>query len=61
MQGIARRLVDKVEGWLHKLGINIIACLVEDWNMNSKKFFESLGYNMFADIVYFTKKRYPDV
>lgn len=61
MQGIARRLVDKVEGWLHKLGISIIACLVEDWNMNSKKFFESLGYNMFADIVYFTKKRYPDI
>jgi N-acetylglutamate synthase len=55
-QGIARRLVADVEKRLRKLGIDIIAALIEDWNARSMKTFKRLGYEKHDDIVYFTKR-----
>ena len=60
-QGIAARLVREVEDHLYERGIGIIACLVEDWNSVSLQVFEKLGYTRHQDIIYFTKRKYPDI
>jgi len=56
-KGIGRRLVYKLEKHFHKLGIVIIASLVEDWNKKSIKVFERLGYIKHKDITYFSKRK----
>jgi ribosomal protein S18 acetylase RimI-like enzyme len=60
-RGIARELVVEAESRLSARGIEIVACLIEDWNQDSKRFFERIGYNRFDQISYFTKKKHPDV
>jgi len=60
-RGIAARLVEEAERRLADQGIQIIACLIEDRNAESKHFFESIGYTRFDRISYFTKKEHPDV
>jgi ribosomal protein S18 acetylase RimI-like enzyme len=60
-RGIAARLIQEAERLLADQGIQIIACLIEDWNADSKRFFESIGYKRFDRISYFTKKEHPDV
>lgn len=60
-RGIAKKLVAEAENRLTDQGIEIVACLIEDWNADSKRFFESIGYNRFDKISYFTKKKHADV
>ncbi|MDZ7859551.1 MAG: GNAT family N-acetyltransferase [Candidatus Krumholzibacteriota bacterium] len=60
-QGVARMLVERVEEILLTLGIEITACLIENWNGDSMKVFEKLGYTRHSDIVYFSKRKNPDV
>jgi ribosomal protein S18 acetylase RimI-like enzyme len=60
-RGVAARLVEEAERRLAEQGIQIIACLIEDWNADSKRFFESIGYARFDRISYFTKKEHPEV
>ncbi len=60
-RGIAARLVKEVEERLYEMGIGIVACLVEDWNSLSLQVFEKLGYTRHQDIIYFTKRKSPDV
>jgi ribosomal protein S18 acetylase RimI-like enzyme len=60
-QGIAARLVEEAERRLAGQGIEIVACLIEDWNADSKRFFQSIGYQRFDEISYFTKRKHPDV
>jgi ribosomal protein S18 acetylase RimI-like enzyme len=60
-QGIARMLVTEVERCFSELGIEIVACLIENWNTESIQVFERLGYKRHSDIVYFTKRRNADV
>ena len=55
-QGIAAALVEGVETRLREMGIRIIACLVEEWNSGSLKFFERIGYTRHKDIFYLTKR-----
>jgi hypothetical protein len=50
-----------VERRFAALGIGIFACLVEDWNVDSKTFFEKSGYKPFSGITYFTKRGREDV
>lgn len=56
-RGIAGRLVEEVERWLAQLGIEIIACLIEEENPISMQVFEKLGYKRHSDIIYFTKRK----
>ena len=56
-KGIAKRLVQEVEKQLTVVGIDIIACLVEDWNKVSEKVFERLGYTKHTDILYYSKRK----
>ena len=56
-KGIARLLVEEVEHQLSRVGIHIIASLIEDWNKTSKHVFESLGYKKHSDILYYSKRK----
>ena len=60
-KGIARKLVNVVENKFLELGIEIFACCIEDWNIESLIFFEKLGYIGYKDIIYYTKRKYPEV
>lgn len=56
-KGIATQLVHEVEHHLKKLGIDIIASLIEDWNETSMQVFENLGYTKHTDIIYYSKRK----
>ncbi|UCG91789.1 MAG: GNAT family N-acetyltransferase [candidate division WOR-3 bacterium] len=60
-QGIAAQLVKEVEKRLDAMGIEIIACLVEDWNSVSMEVFQRIGYKRHSDVVYFSKRKHSDV
>lgn len=60
-RGIAAGLVEEAERRISGLGIDITACLVEDWNASSMEVFEKLGYTKHPDIIYFTKRKNSDV
>jgi len=59
--GIASLLIDDAEKRLKKIGIDIVACLIEDWNLKSLKLFDKLGYVRHPDIIYFTKRKSAEV
>lgn len=56
-KGIAKKLIAEVEKKLDELGLDIIACLIEDWNDRSMKVFEKLGYIKHRDVIYFSKRK----
>ncbi len=58
---LAQKLITKAENMLIQQGIEIIACLIEDWNKQSIKLFQKTGYKKHTDIIYFTKRINPDV
>lgn len=60
-QGLARLLLEEAEEALYKKGIGIITCLIEDYNQTSMDFFRKAGYIKHPDIIYFSKRKYPDV
>jgi len=60
-RGIARMLLAEAEDRLSRQGIEIVACLVDDWNVDSARFFEKSGYKRFDGIAYFTKRKHPQV
>ena len=60
-KGVAVELVNEVEQRLTDLGIRIVACLIENWNEESMRFFERCGYQRHNDIIYFTKRKDPGV
>ena len=59
-RGIGRALTDAVERRLREIGIEIVTCLIEDWNEDSMAFFERLGYLPHREICYYSKRRSPD-
>ncbi len=60
-QGIGQMLVREAEKRLYDAGIEIIACLIENWNAVSLQAFERMGYVRHDDIIYFTKRKSSDV
>jgi len=60
-KGIGRALVQAVEERLAEIGIEIVTCLVETWNEGSMAFFKAIGYVRHDDIIYFSKRKGPDV
>ncbi len=60
-RGVGAALVAEVERRLDGLGIEIVTCLIETWNHDSMAFFERLGFLPHRDIVYYAKRRHPEV
>ena len=60
-KGCAIKLINEAENILIQQGIEIIACLIENWNQQSMKLFQKTGYKKHTDIIYFTKRLNPDV
>lgn len=60
-QGVATSLTREIESVFLNRGIEIIACLIENWNTRSMQFFEKNGYVKHTDIYYFTKRKNEDV
>ena len=58
---IGSRLVAEAEARFESLGLEIYACLIEDWNTVSMAVFESLGYTSRPDILYYSKRKHPGV
>jgi ribosomal protein S18 acetylase RimI-like enzyme len=56
-QNIARKLVAEVESRLSELGIEVIACLIEERNITSMHVFERLGYEKYPYIAYYSKRK----
>jgi ribosomal protein S18 acetylase RimI-like enzyme len=60
-RGIGARLVREAERRLEALGMDILACLIEDGNAVSMAVFERLGYKKHPEIIYFAKRKNPGV
>ena len=60
-KGLAQKLITGAENMLKQQGIEIIACLIENWNKQSMKLFQKTGYKKHTDIIYFTKRTNTDV
>ncbi len=60
-EGIATALVNAAEERFAALGIGIFTCMIEDWNESSMVLFDHLDYVRHDDIIYFSKRLYPDV
>ncbi len=56
-RGIGRALIAEAKRRFLDRGIEIVGCLIEDWNHESMAFFQLLGYVPHQDIVYFSKRR----
>ncbi|MBN1326340.1 MAG: GNAT family N-acetyltransferase [Candidatus Cloacimonetes bacterium] len=59
--GLATDLISRAEQWLESQGIGIYSCLIESWNRSSLKLFDKLGYHKHEDIIYVTKRKYPEI
>lgn len=60
-QGIGKQLVVVSETWLKQEGIGIFACMIEEYNVNSFKAFQRMGYIPFEGIHYLTKRIDPEI
>ncbi len=60
-QGIAKKLVHASEEFFERLGIKIVAVLIEEDKTNSFKLFRSAGYHIWnEEIIYATKRKSED-
>jgi ribosomal protein S18 acetylase RimI-like enzyme len=60
-QGIAQKLVEKVEEALERRGAAIFGALIDTPNEESLRLFEKIGYSTHPDILYVSKRRSEDV
>jgi ribosomal protein S18 acetylase RimI-like enzyme len=59
-RGLGERLVREAEARLEDVGMDVLACLIEEGNEASMRLFARLGYERKDDIHYFVKKKTPD-
>lgn len=57
---LAGILIKACEEFLHDLGLEVIACLVEDWNTPSLSTFKNAGYDITNEILYCSKRPSDD-
>jgi ribosomal protein S18 acetylase RimI-like enzyme len=53
---LAKKLCNNLENRFYNLGIEIIGCLIENWNEKSINYFEKIGFTKHEDIIYFSKR-----
>lgn len=56
-QGLATDIIRECEAFLERQGAEIVACLVEDYNLPSMALFQKLGYLYSEDVLYFSKRK----
>jgi ribosomal protein S18 acetylase RimI-like enzyme len=54
---IGRKLVTEVENRFSELGIEVMACLIEERNATSRRVFEKLGYEKYSGVTYYSKRK----
>ena len=54
-------LSGRPRGWLEAEGMDILACLIEEDNGVSMAVFEKLGYKKHPEIIYFAKRKFPEI
>ncbi len=59
-QGLATRLIDLCEQHFQRLGIEVWAALIEDWNEASLTLFRETGYLVHDDVVYASRRARVD-
>ena len=59
-QGLGTQLVKRAEEELEKRGLSLLAALIEEDNTASRQLFARLGYEPHPEIIYFSKKRFPE-
>ncbi len=59
-RGLAGGLLKECEDFLHKLGLKVIAALIEGDNLGSFSAFKKSGYIYGPDIAYYSKRFTPD-
>ncbi|HPB59462.1 MAG TPA: GNAT family N-acetyltransferase [Candidatus Saccharicenans sp.] len=59
-QGLGTQLIKKAEEELEKQGLILLAALIEEENSASRDLFVRLGYEPHPEIVYFSKKKFPE-
>jgi ribosomal protein S18 acetylase RimI-like enzyme len=60
-QDLGELLILRIEKIFEEKGIDIVACLIEDWNVSSQKFFQRIGFQRHDDITYFSKRKNDNV
>lgn len=59
-QGLAGKLIEECEDFLHNLKLKVIAALIEDYNDPSFKAFKKAGYKFANNIAYCSKRTSPE-
>ncbi len=60
-RGLAGKIITACEQFLEGIGAEIIACLIEDYNKPSMALFQKHGYILGKDILYFSRRKSPDI
>ena len=56
-QGLASAIIIECEAFLESQGVDIIACLIEDYNLPSMALFQKHGYLYSEEVLYFSKRK----
>ena len=56
-KGLGEKLCKNLENKFYKKNINIIGCLIENWNITSHNFFKKIGYIKHDEIIYYSKRK----
>jgi ribosomal protein S18 acetylase RimI-like enzyme len=56
-QGLASEIIIECEAFLESQGAEIIACLIEDYNLPSMALFQKHGYLYSEEVLYFSKRK----
>jgi len=59
-QGLGTQLVKRAEEELEKRGLSLLAAVIEEDNSASRQLFVRLGYEPRPEIIYFSKKIFPE-
>ncbi|MBU8932901.1 MAG: GNAT family N-acetyltransferase [candidate division Zixibacteria bacterium] len=59
-RGLASKIITECEDFLEGLGVEIMACLIEEYNTPSMALFRKHGYLYGEDIHYFSKRKSED-
>ena len=55
--GLGSRMVQEIEARFRRKGLEVFACLIEDHNPGSMRFFEGIGYKDDRTVHYYSKRR----